>query len=95
MKTVYSNKARGWNKMTEESVLVKMSTNGQIIIPKKWREALGLNDNDLLELAKIDDEIVIKKKKHPLEEIIGIFDDADFTEEDHKAAQRSLFEGNK
>lgn len=81
--------------MTEESVLVKMSTNGQIIIPKKWREALGLNDNDLLELAKIDDKIVIKKKKHPLEEIIGIFDDSDFTEEDHKAAQRSLFEGNK
>jgi len=81
--------------MTEESVLVKISANGQISIPKKWREALGLNDNDMLELAKSDDKIIIRKKKHPLEEIIGLFDDSEFTEEDHKAAQRSLFEGNK
>ncbi|MCK5588102.1 MAG: AbrB/MazE/SpoVT family DNA-binding domain-containing protein [Candidatus Lokiarchaeota archaeon] len=81
--------------MTEETVSMKISSNGQIIIPKKWLEELGLNDNDLLELAKSDDKIIIRKKKHPLEEIIGIFDDSDFTEEDHKAAQRSLFEGNK
>ena len=48
--------------MTEETVSTKISSNGQIIIPKKWLEELGLNDNDLIELTKINDTIIIKTK---------------------------------
>lgn len=49
--------------MTEETVSTKISSNGQIIIPKKWLEELGLNDNDLIELTKINDTIIIKTKR--------------------------------
>ena len=49
--------------MTEETVSTKISSKGQIIIPKKWLEELGLNDNDLIELTKINDTIIIKTKR--------------------------------
>ncbi|MHA1267560.1 MAG: AbrB/MazE/SpoVT family DNA-binding domain-containing protein [Candidatus Helarchaeota archaeon] len=76
-----------------EIVIQKISSNGRIVIPKKWRELLVLKDNNLVELELRGDIIIIKKKNHPLKNIIGLFDDLDeFSDEDFKDAKRSLFQ---
>jgi hypothetical protein len=48
---------------------------------------LSISENEIHSFAKS------QKKKHPLEEIIGLFDESEFTEDDHNAAQRSFFGG--
>lgn len=75
-----------------ENIIQKISSNGRIVIPKKWREKLVLKDNNLVELELRGDIIIIKKKNHPLRNSIGLFDDLDeFSDEEFKDAKRSLF----
>ncbi len=75
----------------EEKVEQKISSNGRIVIPKKWREEMDLTDGSIVELEFNEKEVKVKKKKHPLEECIGSFDNYDFTEEDHENAKKSLW----
>ena len=58
-----------------ENIIQKISSNGRIVIPKKWREQLVLKDNNLVELELRGDIIIIKKKNHPLRNNIGLFDE--------------------
>jgi len=75
----------------EEKVEQKVSSNGRIVIPKKWREEMDLKDGSIIELEYEGRIIKIKKKKHPLEDCIGLFDGTEFTEEDHENAKKSLW----
>ena len=75
----------------EEKVEQKISSNGRIVIPKKWRAEMDLPDGSIVELEINDKTIKIKKKKHPLEDCIGSFDDYEFTDEDHENAKKSLW----
>ncbi len=75
----------------EEKVEQKVSSNGRIVIPKKWREKMNLTDGSIIELEYNDEIIKLKKKKHPLEDCIGLFDGSKFTEEDHEEAKKSLW----
>ncbi len=75
-----------------ESIIQKISSNGRIVIPKKWRELLVLKDNNFVELELRGDRIIIKKKSHPLQNNIGLFDDLDeFSDEEFKDAKLALF----
>ncbi len=75
----------------EEKVEQKVSSNGRIVIPKKWREEMDLEDGSIIELEYEGRTIKVKKKKHPLEDCIGLFDGTEFTEEDHENAKKSLW----
>ena len=52
---------------------------------------MGLEDGSTVELEYSEKAIKLKKKRHPLEDCIGLFDGLEFTEEDHKEAKKSLF----
>ncbi len=41
--------------------MIKISSKGQLVIPRKIRKDLGIDDNSILVLEKSDDAIVIKK----------------------------------
>ena len=56
----------------EEKVEQKVSSNGRIVIPKKWREEMDLEDGSIIELEYEGRIIKVKKKKHPLEDCIGL-----------------------
>lgn len=63
-----------------------------LITPKKWREILVLKDHNYIELELRGDRIIVKKKSHPLQNNIGLFDDLDeFSDEEFKDAKLSLF----
>ena len=52
---------------------------------------MDLKDGSIIELEYEGSIIKIKKKKHPLEDCIGLFDGTEFTEEDHENAKKSLW----
>jgi AbrB family looped-hinge helix DNA binding protein len=75
-----------------EKIVEKISSNGRIIIPKKWRDSLALTDNQSIELELCEDKIILSKKEHPLVSAIGLFeDDLEFTDEELAEAKKSLF----
>jgi AbrB family looped-hinge helix DNA binding protein len=75
-----------------EKIEEKIASNGVIVIPKKWRDYLGLNRNQRVELELKVNKIIISKKEHPLKEAIGLFDDIpSFSEELFTEAKKSLF----
>lgn len=41
--------------------ITKLSSKGQLVIPRKIRLALGIDNNSTLALEKVNDAIVIKK----------------------------------
>ena len=41
--------------------ITKISSKGQIVIPRQIRVELEIDDNSLLALEKVDDVVVIKK----------------------------------
>ncbi len=75
----------------------KISSNGRVIIPKKWRDALGIGDNSAVELRLTDEkEIIIRKKIHPLEIDDELFSEfTPFTDEEAEQAKQSLFPTKK
>ncbi|MHA1279376.1 MAG: AbrB/MazE/SpoVT family DNA-binding domain-containing protein, partial [Candidatus Helarchaeota archaeon] len=51
-----------------EKVIEKVSSNGRVVIPKKRRKKLEIEDGSLVELELNEAKIVtIRKKLHPLE----------------------------
>lgn len=76
-----------------EKVIQKVSSNGRIVLPKKWRDRLAISDESEVEL-ELDESLVITVKKHvhPLSKEDALFSGVDpFTEEELEAAKRSLF----
>ena len=80
-----------------EKMVEKVSSNGRVIIPKKWRESLAIEDNDFVELQlNKEKEIIIRKKVHPLEIDDDLFDIfTPFTDEEIEEAKQSLFPTKK
>lgn len=52
---------------------VKLTTKGQLVIPKRVRQALGLSDGDRLEVQVVGDKIVLQplSSKKILAELYG------------------------
>lgn len=76
-----------------EKITQKVSSNGRIVIPKKWRDKLAIKDKNEVEMElKNNKTILIKKKIHPLEIEDNLFEDmSPFTEEELVQAKKSLF----
>jgi len=76
-----------------EKLTQKVSSNGRIVIPKKWRDKLAINDTNLVEMELNEDKVIlIRKKIHPLEIEDNLFEGVSpFTEEELEEAKRSLF----
>ncbi len=76
-----------------EKITQKVSSNGRIVIPKKWRDKLAIDDKNLVEMELKDDKtILIKKRIHPLEIEDNLFDGVTpFSEEELDEAKKSLF----
>lgn len=64
-----------------QATIQKWGNSQGIRIPKAFLEALGMKENDLVELSRIDDNIVIKKVKETKKEteltLADIFKDYD------------------
>jgi len=41
--------------------LLKLSPKGQLVIPRKMREELGMEEGVIIGIEKVDDKIVMKK----------------------------------
>ena len=80
-----------------EKIIEKITSNGRIAIPKKWRDLLLLNDDSFVEMQLIEEkEIVIKRKIHPLEIEDNLFDGIPpFTKEELEDAKQSMFPTKK
>lgn len=67
-----------------QAIIQKWGNSQGIRIPKAFLEALGMKENDLVELSRVNDDIVIRKvrEKNPLT-LNDIFKgyDGDFTAE--------------
>ena len=51
-----------------EVVLTKMSTKGQIVIPKAMRELMDIKEGEVFAMFSIRDTILLKRVKIPSEE---------------------------
>ncbi len=40
----------------------KLNSKGQITIPKRFREAIGIAPNSVIELERVGDHIIIRRK---------------------------------
>jgi transcriptional pleiotropic regulator of transition state genes len=47
--------------MKASGIVRKLDPLGRIVIPAEIRKVLGINDGDSLEIAKVDNEIVVRK----------------------------------
>ncbi len=45
-----------------EKITQKVSSNGRIVIPKKWRDKLAIDDKNLVEMELKDDKTILIKK---------------------------------
>ncbi len=54
--------------MMSEVVLTKMSSKGQIVIPKALRELLDIREGDVFAMFGEDDTIILKRVSMPTEE---------------------------
>jgi AbrB family looped-hinge helix DNA binding protein len=80
-------------KMTmEEKIVENVSSNGRVIIPKKWRKLLGIEDETPVELELSEGkEIIVKRKVHPLEIEDDLFAGIEpFTEAELMEAKRTI-----
>lgn len=62
---------------------MRISERGQITIPKKLREQLGLHHNVEVEITITDTGLLIQKKavsQHPVESVYGILKSMDGTD---------------
>ncbi len=84
-------------KTTTEKIVEKISSDGNIKIPKKWRDILMINEDTLVEMYLDDkNKIVIKRKIHPLEIEDNLFEGiSPFTDEELKEVKESVFPTKK
>ena len=47
--------------MKSSGIVRKLDPLGRIVIPAEIRKVLGINDGDSLEIAKVDNEVVVRK----------------------------------
>jgi len=65
------------------AVLIRLSTNGRIVIPKEMRERLGLRPGAELSISLEGNRIVLERQNHRalLDSLYGRFDGVDFLTE--------------
>ena len=66
-------------------------SDGRIAIPEDWVNSLGLDDGTPVDLSLSGDKIIIEKARHLLEDVCSLLDDVEFTDSDHKQAEKLLF----
>lgn len=66
--------------ITLEEVTSKLSSQNQITIPSKIRNALGLKPGDTIVFIEEDDKITLKSLKDLINEVSATFKDFDETE---------------
>ncbi|OOM13959.1 AbrB/MazE/SpoVT family DNA-binding domain-containing protein [Clostridium saccharobutylicum] len=47
--------------MKSSGIVRKLDPLGRIVIPKEIRKVMGIGEGDSLEIAKVDNEIVVRK----------------------------------
>lgn len=52
--------------------IVKISSKGQITIPKEIRDYLGVKPGDRLEFRVVNNNIIVRSLKRPSESMLGI-----------------------
>ena len=81
--TIVYTKSRGDDHM--QATIQKWGNSQGIRIPKAFLEALGMMENDIVELSRVDDNIVIKKAEKKteltLDDIFKDYDGEGVTEE--------------
>jgi len=50
--------------MRVTGVTKKIDDLGRVVIPKEYREALQIKNNDMLELIFVEDGVLLKKAEH-------------------------------
>ena len=51
----------------------KLSTRGQVVVPKSVRDHLGVSDGDLIDFVVLSDgTVVVKSRKRDVRELSGI-----------------------
>lgn len=84
---------RQFGRNLTKKVIQKVASNERIILPKKWRDLLALDDSSEIEL-ELDESLVITVRKHVRHLAIeyDLFAGVDlFTEDELEDAKRSLF----
>ena len=53
--------------------LIKVSSKGQIVLPKRYRDGMGIQEGDYVSVYEVDDGILILEKSRPsvLESVVG------------------------
>jgi AbrB family looped-hinge helix DNA binding protein len=54
-------------------MLIKLSSKGQLVIPKPIRKSLGLKPGDQFQIKVVEDKIVLQQATSPLESLYGKF----------------------
>ncbi len=69
----------------------QMISDGRIAIPEDCVNSLGLDDGASVDLSLSGDKIIMKKARHPLEDMCSLLDDVEFTDSDHKQERSRCF----
>ena len=53
--------------------LIKVSSKGQIVLPKRYRDGMGIQEGDYVSVYEVDDGILILEKSRPsaLESVVA------------------------
>jgi AbrB family looped-hinge helix DNA binding protein len=74
--------------ITLEEVASKLSSQNQITIPSKIRNALGLKPGDTIVFVEEDDKITVRNLKDLIYEVSKAFKDIDETEKEFREGFR-------
>lgn len=74
--------------ITLEEVASKLSSQNQITIPGKIRNALGLKPGDTIVFVEEDDKITVRNLRDLIREVAETFKDFDETEKECRAGFR-------
>ncbi|HEY3272441.1 MAG TPA: AbrB/MazE/SpoVT family DNA-binding domain-containing protein [Methanocella sp.] len=74
--------------ITLEDVASKLSSQNQITIPNKIRNALGLKPGDTIVFVEEDDKITVRNLKDLIKEVSATFKDFDETEKEFREGFR-------
>jgi AbrB family looped-hinge helix DNA binding protein len=65
-----------------EDVASKLSSQNQITVPSKIRNALGLKPGDTIVFVEVDDKITVRNLRDLIREVAETFKDFDETEQE-------------
>jgi AbrB family looped-hinge helix DNA binding protein len=72
-------------------MLLRLSSKGQLVLPKKIRETLHLKNGDQFQVKVLDGKIILEPiKKDAIERLHGILEDTDVLKELEKEHHREV-----